>query len=73
MDDYAYLFGKKGDGRLDERKEVKVRLPIEQLIRLHGIKLVHGRTITDSVVEALDLYFARIEAVEEEENDETPL
>lgn len=43
--------------RLEARREVKVRLPVRQLIHLHGVKLVHGRTISDTVEEALDAWF----------------
>ncbi|MBW3583959.1 MAG: hypothetical protein KY455_12770 [Euryarchaeota archaeon] len=46
---------------LDETKEVKLRLPVAHLIKLHGLKLVRGQNISDSVAEALERYFEALE------------
>lgn len=56
MNEEDFLFG-RGARDLDARKEVKVKLPISHLIKLHGLKLVKGQTITDTVIEALNQYF----------------
>lgn len=56
MNDHDYIFGTSRG--LDETKEVKVRLPVAHLIKLHGLKLVKGKNISDTVAEALTAYFA---------------
>lgn len=61
MDESQYIFGTQRQ-ELNETKEVKMRLPISQLIRLHGLKLLTGQNISDTVAKALDQYFARVEA-----------
>lgn len=47
---------------MDELKEVKVKIPVKQLLRLHYLKLTGGRTFSDVVAEALTDYFADVEA-----------
>lgn len=42
---------------MDELKEVKVKIPVKQLLRLHYLKLTGGRTFSDVVSEALGDYF----------------
>lgn len=48
---------KKAD--MNELKEVKVKLPVNQLLRLHLLKLTSSRTFSDLVSEALTDYFQR--------------
>ena len=59
MDEHDYLFG-RDEAKLDERREVKVRIPVAFLIKLHGIKLLNGRGISETVTEALAMYFERV-------------
>lgn len=39
-------------------KEVKVKIPLTHHVRLHSMKVLTGKQISDAVTEALDLYFA---------------
>jgi hypothetical protein len=43
-------------------KELKVRLPAPVHIKLHTIKVLHGQSIHDSVLQALEAYFRAFEA-----------
>ncbi|MBW3583958.1 MAG: hypothetical protein KY455_12765 [Euryarchaeota archaeon] len=73
MNEYAYIFGSQNQA-LTETKEVKIRLPVAHLIKLHGLKLVKGRNISDTVSAALTDYFAKMNAeqtVVEEKPTET--
>ena len=40
-------------------KEVKVIIPVDHLVRLHSMKVLTGKHISDTVTEALNEYFAR--------------
>ena len=42
---------------MTELKEVKVKLPVRQLLKLHYLKLTSSRTFSDLVSEALADYF----------------
>lgn len=42
---------------LGRMKEVKVMIPINQHIRLHSVKVLTGKPISNTVTEALDQYF----------------
>ncbi len=46
---------------MNEMKEVKVKLPVRQLLKLHYMKLTSSRTFSDVVSEALTEYFTEIE------------
>lgn len=46
---------------LDRVKEVKVKIPVSYHIRLHSMKVLTGKQISDAVKEALDAYFTAIE------------
>lgn len=37
-------------------KEIKVKIPIDQHLRLHTLKLTHGVTISEAVEKALQRY-----------------
>lgn len=50
---------------MDELKEVKVKIPVKQLLRLHYLKLTGGRTFSDVVSEALGDYFTEQQAASE--------
>lgn len=41
------------DVRLDEDKELKVKLPLSQHLKLHSLKVLTGETISDMVADAL--------------------
>ena len=38
-------------------KEVKVKIPMGHHVRLHSMKVLTGKAISDAVTEALDEYF----------------
>jgi hypothetical protein len=40
-----------------EPKEVKVKIPMGHHIKLHSVKVLTGKPISEAVTEALDLYF----------------
>lgn len=46
----------------DGMKEVKVKLPVRHLLKLHYMKLTSGRTFSDVITHALQEYFDEIEA-----------
>ncbi len=45
----------------DDMKEVKVKLPVKQLLKLHYMKLTSGKTFSSVITTALEDYFAEIE------------
>ena len=57
MDDGSeFMFGSRPE-EMRQCREVKVRVPVRFLIKLHGIKLLSGGGISETVTEALDAYF----------------
>ncbi len=46
---------------MNELKEVKVKLPVRQLLKLHYLKLTSSRTFSEVVTEALADYFNQFE------------
>lgn len=46
------------DERLQQDKELKVKLPLEQHLRLHALKVLTGKTISETVADALNEHFA---------------
>ena len=58
---------KKAD--MTELKEVKVKLPVRQLLRLHYVKLTSSRTFSDLVSEALQEYFDGEDSERERERE----
>ncbi len=46
---------------MNEMKEVKVKIPVRQLLKLHYMKLTSSRTFSDVVSEALNEYFGEME------------
>jgi hypothetical protein len=42
---------------VNEPKEVKVKIPMGHHIKLHSVKVLTGKPISEAVTEALDLYF----------------
>lgn len=42
----------------DRDKEVKVKIPVSYHVRLHSMKVLTGKAISDAVTEALEAYFA---------------
>lgn len=49
--------GGDADG-LDQEKTVEVRIPLRQLIELHSVKALTGRSLDDQVAEALSEHLA---------------
>lgn len=41
----------------DRVKEVKVKIPITYHVKLHSMKVLTGKQISDAVTEALEFYF----------------
>lgn len=41
-------------------KEVKVKIPINYHIKLHSMKVLTGKAISDTVTEALEAYFGHM-------------
>ena len=46
--------------RAGKLKEVKIMIPVNQHIRLHSVKVLTGKPISDTVTEALEQYFAAL-------------
>lgn len=46
--------------RVDRVKEVKVKIPINYHIKLHSMKVLTGKAISDTVTEALEAYFGHL-------------
>lgn len=61
--DFSELYGKRIDP--EQVKEIKVMIPSDQHVMLHGYKVLTGKTISSMVNEALDIYFARKTAEKE--------
>jgi hypothetical protein len=57
-----WLYGEKKQG--NELKEMKVKVPLEYHIKLHGLKLLNNQSISKSVEMALRKYFAELESPE---------
>lgn len=55
------LMGKKPVD-MEELKEIKVKLPVRQLLQLHYAKLTSDRSISEVVNQALQVYFAELRA-----------
>ena len=45
----------------EPERDVKVRIPVHLITKLHSVKILEGRTIRDVVVEALERYYERPE------------
>ncbi|HVL49314.1 MAG TPA: hypothetical protein VM889_12205 [Candidatus Thermoplasmatota archaeon] len=54
------LFVHQGNRDLEQRKSIKVKLPIRQHIKLHALKLFSENNISETVERALDAYFAEM-------------
>lgn len=67
--DESVGFGDEQVRDRDERKEIKVKIPISQHIKLHSIRLMMEQTISESVQDALENYFALLK---EQRRDEEP-
>ena len=42
----------------NNRKEMKLNLPVRYHVHLHSMKVLTGKQISDTVTEALEFYFA---------------
>lgn len=67
----SHLMGIREE-RLDGSREVKVKMAVGHLIRLHGIKIVEGRGISESIADALVLYFRQLEEQASSKEDAEP-
>lgn len=43
--------------RLEEEKEMKVKIPVQYHLNLHSLKVLTGKNISTAVTEAIQLYF----------------
>jgi len=55
--DADWIYGKQSVD-LDEVKELKVKLPLKFHVKLHSLKLLRGKTMSGTVADALEAYFA---------------
>jgi hypothetical protein len=46
-----------GQRKLDEDKEIKVKIPVDYHVKLHTLKVLRGQTISSSVETALRRFF----------------
>lgn len=53
----------------DALKEVKIKIPVRQLLRLHYLKLTSGRTFSDVISCALAEHFEKVEGKSEAPKD----
>lgn len=49
-----------GEERLDEQKEMKVKIPVQYHLNLHSLKVLTGKNISTAVTEAVKLYFQEV-------------
>lgn len=56
---------KRSDMDLEERKEVRVKIPLGYHLKLHSMKVLTGKQISDTVTEALETYFEDLQGDEE--------
>lgn len=42
---------------MDREKEVKIKIPLTYHVKLHSMKVLTGKQISDTVTEALEAYF----------------
>ena len=49
---------------MSEDKEIKVRIPLDYHIKLHTVKVVSGKPISDTVKMALESYFEEINSAD---------
>lgn len=54
------LYASDGGRDLGEKRNIKLKLPLRQHIRLHALRLYSGQSPSVAVEEALDLYFERV-------------
>jgi len=48
---------------IEQVKEVKVKIPVNYHIKLHSMKVLTGKPISDTVTEALEAYFGHMKNV----------
>ncbi len=60
------LFSFEDEEAMKVLKEIKVKLPVSQHIKLHSLKITQNRPISEVVKLALEDYFDRLEGVPED-------
>lgn len=53
------------DEDLERDKEVKVKIPVNYHIKLHSMKVLTGKQISEAVTEALGEYFERLQEADD--------
>lgn len=56
--------------KMQQERQLKVTVPTETLIRLHSLKILTGKNISDQVLEALNEYFRTIEDDQDDQDDQ---
>lgn len=56
------LFSFEDEAAMRTLKEIKVKLPVSQHIKLHSLKITQNRPISEVVKLALEDYFQRLES-----------
>ncbi len=56
MQELQFIYGKSTNGK--QLREVKCKLPVNQIVALHSLKILKGRTVSEIVSEALQAHFA---------------
>lgn len=59
------LIKEADDEDLDRDKEVKVKVPVSYHIKLHSMKVLTGKQISEAVTEALGQYFQRLQEADD--------
>ncbi len=55
------VFGFEDEEQMATLKEIKVKLPVSQHIKLHSLKITRNKSISDVVAQALEDYFSKLE------------
>jgi len=67
------LFYREHAKDLTARKSIKIKLPIRQHIKLHAMKLFTENNISETVERALDDYFQKLKAEDEQHGMGVPM
>lgn len=62
QDSAGKLFSFEDEATMQALKEIKVKLPVSQHIKLHSLKITQNKAISEVVKNALEDYFTKLEA-----------
>lgn len=63
------VFGFEDEEQMAALKEIKVKLPVSQHIKLHSLKITRNKSISDVVAQALEDYFSKLEKEPSSDDD----